>query len=140
LEYAFAAPWTVKLEYDYLGLNTWTLNSTVLALNTDQLNVKRHINILAVGLNYKFLFTRTARILSHLPDWNFIRESTGNVHVPPSRPPPLLGREARAGRRRRLNANSKEAMIAPHLRGLQESGPPGRAREVLGGPDLQHTR
>jgi outer membrane immunogenic protein len=54
LEYAFAPPWTVKIEYDYLGLNTWTLNSTMLALNADQLSVKRHINILTVGLNYKF--------------------------------------------------------------------------------------
>jgi outer membrane immunogenic protein len=54
LEYALAPPWIVKLEYDYLGLNTWTLNSTVLASNADRLNLKRQINILTVGLNYKF--------------------------------------------------------------------------------------
>jgi outer membrane immunogenic protein len=54
VEYAFAPPWTVKLEYDYLGLNRWTLNSTMSALNADGLSVKRQINMLTVGLNYKF--------------------------------------------------------------------------------------
>jgi outer membrane immunogenic protein len=54
LEYAFAPCWTVKIEYDYLGLNRWTLNSTVFAPNADQLSVKRQINMLTVGLNYKF--------------------------------------------------------------------------------------
>ena len=54
LEYAFAPPWTVKLEYDYLRPNSWTLNSTMLASNTDLLSVKRRINIVTVGLNYKF--------------------------------------------------------------------------------------
>jgi opacity protein-like surface antigen len=53
-EYAFAPRWTVKLEYDYLGLNRWTLNSTVFAPNADQLSVKRQINMLTVGLNYNF--------------------------------------------------------------------------------------
>jgi opacity protein-like surface antigen len=43
-----------RIEYDYLGLNRWTLNSTVFAPNADQLSVKRQINMLTVGLNYKF--------------------------------------------------------------------------------------
>jgi outer membrane immunogenic protein len=54
IEYAFAQKWTAKLEYDHLGLDTWTLNSTVFAPNADQLSVERKIDMLTVGLNYKF--------------------------------------------------------------------------------------
>jgi hypothetical protein len=37
-----------------LGLDTWTLNSTVFAPNADQLSVKRKIDMLTAGINYKF--------------------------------------------------------------------------------------
>jgi len=54
VEFAFAPNWTAKFEYDYLGLNTWTLNSTLFAPAADQLSVKRQINMFTIGLNYKF--------------------------------------------------------------------------------------
>ena len=53
IEYAFAPNWTARLEYDHLGLNDWTLNSTVFNA-ADQLTVHRQINMVTVGLNYKF--------------------------------------------------------------------------------------
>jgi opacity protein-like surface antigen len=54
IEYAFVPNWTAKLEYDYLGLNTATFNSTVVGLNADQLRLARQINMLTIGMNYKF--------------------------------------------------------------------------------------
>ena len=54
IEYAFAPNWTGKLEYDYLGMNTWKLNSTVFGANGDQFGVKRQINMFVGGVNYKF--------------------------------------------------------------------------------------
>jgi outer membrane immunogenic protein len=54
IEYAFAPNWTGKLEYDYLGMNTWKLNSTVFGANSDQFSVKRQINMFVGGVNYKF--------------------------------------------------------------------------------------
>jgi len=54
IEYAFAPNWTGKLEYDYLGMNTWKVNSTVFGANVDQFSVKRQINMFVGGVNYKF--------------------------------------------------------------------------------------
>jgi outer membrane immunogenic protein len=54
IEYAFAPNWTGKLEYDYPGMNTWKLNSTVFGANGDQFIVKRRINMFVGGVNYKF--------------------------------------------------------------------------------------
>jgi opacity protein-like surface antigen len=54
IQYAFAPNWSAKLEYDYLALDTWTLNSTVFAPNADQLSITRKIDTLTAGINYKF--------------------------------------------------------------------------------------
>jgi len=52
VEYAFTPNWTVKLEYDYLGLRGWpAMNPLNLA---DSVNIKRQINMFNVGFNYKF--------------------------------------------------------------------------------------
>jgi outer membrane immunogenic protein len=51
IEYAFTPNWTVKLEYDFLGLGHW---STSGILPNDTLTVSRQIQTLTVGVNYKF--------------------------------------------------------------------------------------
>jgi outer membrane immunogenic protein len=50
-EYAFNAYWSAKLEYDYLGLGGWVAGSPVLA---DAVSVKRQINMVLAGFNYRF--------------------------------------------------------------------------------------
>ena len=50
LEYAFTPNWTGKLEYDYLGLQSWTASSPIVA---DSVNAKRQLNLFTVGINYK---------------------------------------------------------------------------------------
>jgi outer membrane autotransporter protein len=54
IEYGFMPNWSIRLEYDYLALNTWNFNSTVFAPNADQLSFSRQIETLTVGLNYRF--------------------------------------------------------------------------------------
>ena len=54
IEYGFAPNWSAKLEYDYLGLNTWSFNSTVFAPAADTFSVSRNIQMLKVGVNYRF--------------------------------------------------------------------------------------
>jgi outer membrane immunogenic protein len=54
VEYAFTPQWSAKLEYDYLKLNSWSVNSNLFAPNTDRLSVSRNIQTLTVGLNYRF--------------------------------------------------------------------------------------
>jgi outer membrane immunogenic protein len=51
VEYAFTPNWTAKLEYDYLVLRGWTAGSP---LPGDAVNVKRQINMVMAGINYKF--------------------------------------------------------------------------------------
>jgi outer membrane immunogenic protein len=53
LEWAFAPNWSTKLEYDYLRLNSWSFNGVVLFPN-DTFTVNRNIQMLKVGLNYRF--------------------------------------------------------------------------------------
>jgi outer membrane immunogenic protein len=43
VEYALAPQWSAKLEYDYLGLNTWNVNSTLFAPNVDRFGFNRNI-------------------------------------------------------------------------------------------------
>ena len=52
VEYAFTPNWTAKVEYDYLGLSAWTAASPVGVF--DAVNVKRQLNIVMGGINYKF--------------------------------------------------------------------------------------
>jgi outer membrane immunogenic protein len=54
LEYAFAPNWTTKLEYDYLGLRSWSWNTPGILLPADTFTVDRNIQMLKVGINYKF--------------------------------------------------------------------------------------
>ncbi len=53
VEYGLTPNWTIKAEYDYLGLNAWTLNPTFIAVG-DRFSVNRQINMFTVGFNYKF--------------------------------------------------------------------------------------
>ena len=48
IEYAFKPNWTVKLEYDYLGLGNWT-SSTLPSVSWN-----RDIQMITMGVNYKF--------------------------------------------------------------------------------------
>jgi outer membrane immunogenic protein len=54
IEYAFAPQWSARLEYDYLKLNTWSVNSNLFAPNTDRFSVSRNIQTVLVGVNYRF--------------------------------------------------------------------------------------
>ena len=48
MEWAFAPQWSASLEYNYLGLNTWDVNSTVFAPAADRFGVNRNVQALLV--------------------------------------------------------------------------------------------
>ena len=52
IEYGIIPNWTVKLEYDYLGLRDWTRSSLLFV--GDTVTLSRQINMFTVGTNYKF--------------------------------------------------------------------------------------
>lgn len=52
LEYAFTPSWSGKLEYDYLGLNSWSWNSALFP--GDTFTASRNISMFKVGINYRF--------------------------------------------------------------------------------------
>ena len=52
LEWAFTPNWSTKIEYDYLGLNSWTFSGPIIPADTWTVN--RNIQMLTVGLNYRF--------------------------------------------------------------------------------------
>jgi outer membrane immunogenic protein len=52
IEYGLTNNWTIKAEYDYLGLSHWTAASPFLP--GDSINLARQINMFTVGVNYKF--------------------------------------------------------------------------------------
>ena len=52
IEWAFASNWSAKIEYDYLGLRSWTFNGALLP--TDAFTVSRNLQMVKVGLNYRF--------------------------------------------------------------------------------------
>jgi outer membrane immunogenic protein len=54
VEYALAPNWTTKVEYDYLGLRNWSWNTPGILLPADTFTVDRNIQMLKVGVNYKF--------------------------------------------------------------------------------------
>lgn len=54
IEWAFVTNWTVKAEYDFIGLQH--VNFSGLAFPTDIFTVRRDIQTFKVGLNYKFDF------------------------------------------------------------------------------------
>jgi len=51
LEWAFDPHWSTKIEYDYLGLESRTFTGPVLG---DTFTLSRNIQMLTVGLNYRF--------------------------------------------------------------------------------------
>ena len=53
VEYGVTANWTMKLEYDYLRLSSWTGYAAPIFYG-DTITLTREINMFAVGLNYKF--------------------------------------------------------------------------------------
>src|SRR5579864_549096 len=53
-EYGIGRNWTVKLEYDYLGLNTSNANSTLFAPNADRFSIRPNVQTFVVGVNYRF--------------------------------------------------------------------------------------
>src|SRR5215470_18343293 len=52
-EYGLTPNWTMKFEYDYLGLSSRTTDAGVL-FPGDTITLKRQINMFTVGVNYKF--------------------------------------------------------------------------------------
>ena len=52
VEYAFAPRWSAKLEYDYIGLRSWSWNSTVFP--GDTFTASRNISTFKAGINYRF--------------------------------------------------------------------------------------
>jgi len=53
IEYGITPNWTVKVEYDYLGLNTWNANSTIFAPTADRFSVRPDLQTVLVGFNYR---------------------------------------------------------------------------------------
>jgi opacity protein-like surface antigen len=52
IEYGVTPNWTMKFEYDYLGLSNWTSSSPLFV--GDTVTLSRQINTFTVGMNYKF--------------------------------------------------------------------------------------
>jgi outer membrane immunogenic protein len=52
IEYAVSPNWTIKAEYDYLGLSNWSNSGPLSPIDT--FNLSRQINMFTVGVNYKF--------------------------------------------------------------------------------------
>jgi opacity protein-like surface antigen len=52
IEYGLSPNWTIKAEYDYLGLSNWS-NSGPLS-PVDTFSISRGINMFTVGVNFKF--------------------------------------------------------------------------------------
>jgi opacity protein-like surface antigen len=52
VEFGLTQNWTTKLEYNYLNLDNWT--GTPGILNGDSVSISRNVQMLKVGLNYKF--------------------------------------------------------------------------------------
>jgi len=54
VEYAFSPNWSARLEYNYLGLSSRTVNSALFAPAADQFSVNRNIQTLLFGVNFRF--------------------------------------------------------------------------------------
>jgi outer membrane immunogenic protein len=54
VEYGLTPNWTVKLEYDHLGLSNWSRTGLIAPATSDTLTLSRQINMFTVGMNYKF--------------------------------------------------------------------------------------
>ena len=51
VEFAVVQNWTVKVEYDHIGLDHWTSASPIVG---DSITVERKIDMIKVGFNYLF--------------------------------------------------------------------------------------
>jgi outer membrane immunogenic protein len=54
IEYGITPNWTIKVEYDHIGLDNVTNPGFVMISPFDTVNVSRHFDIVTTGLNYKF--------------------------------------------------------------------------------------
>ncbi|HTV35948.1 MAG TPA: outer membrane beta-barrel protein [Xanthobacteraceae bacterium] len=54
IEWAFAPQWSVKFEYDYIGLSNWNMNNNTVMLAGDTFQLSRNIQEAKVGLNWRF--------------------------------------------------------------------------------------
>ena len=52
VEYAFSRNWSAKLEYDYLGLSSWSNPGNIIV--PDQFVVDGHVQTFKAGINYRF--------------------------------------------------------------------------------------
>src|SRR5262249_7744478 len=52
-EWAFAGPWSAKIEYNHIELDNWSTPATVIAAG-DRFNVSRDIDMVKFGINYRF--------------------------------------------------------------------------------------
>lgn len=52
-EWAFAGPWSAKIEYNHLELDTFSPSTSSVILN-DRLDFSRNIDLVKVGVNYRF--------------------------------------------------------------------------------------
>ena len=52
IEYGLTPNWTMKVEYDHLGLSNWTRASPLFV--GDTITLSRQINMVTFGVNYKF--------------------------------------------------------------------------------------
>lgn len=53
LEWAFDPHWSVKVEYDYIGLNHWNFSGLAIVTG-DTFTVSRNIQEAKIGINYRF--------------------------------------------------------------------------------------
>jgi outer membrane immunogenic protein len=58
IEWAFWSSWSTKIEYDYLGLRSWTFASPAF-LGGDTFTVNRNLQMLKIGLNYRLDWGRS---------------------------------------------------------------------------------
>jgi outer membrane immunogenic protein len=54
IEYGITQNWTIKVEYDHLGLSSTSSSGFVAESPFDIVNVSRHFDMVTAGLNYKF--------------------------------------------------------------------------------------
>jgi len=118
LEYGFKSHWTVRLEYDYLGLANWT-SPTVPSI---QLN--RDLQMVKAGINYKFE--------AGLPDTVAPTRTASSTH--PADHEDLAKKITKPDRRPRQPSVPKQhqfqrGAVQPHTGGLEHTA---------GGPDAHH--
>jgi len=54
IEYGFTPNWTMKIEYDHLGLSDVTRSGFTTVFPSDSVTLSRRLNMVTVGVNYKF--------------------------------------------------------------------------------------